>query len=411
MYEHFHFRYSKLKEHSDGFTAILRIDVVDYPGVGSGLLFEGTHTLFGPVSKRDIAKYCSTRVKEPSLDWDSMLTRGARAVVDFVQEGSAIVDLSTGEVGEPNSPLLPPILKENEHTVLFGLGGTGKSSLMLSMGACLDQGVNYLADDFDALRQVRVLYLDWEDEQNNQTWRLEMLREGWSMAERPNILWKRCDVSLVSMADALARQILSQKVQYLMIDSAALACGAEPETADAANAFFRALRGLSRSGIVGSLIIAHQPKEKERSNMPFGSVFWWNNPRSIWQIQKAQEEGQDKLHVGLFHRKANNGPLERPIAFALEFDNKQIRIRSEAPKDVPDLREHLNANSQVVEAVREHVSVQRTGPTRDELRAALSSMKRGTFDSAYKRLLDSNKLTTINGRVWLVHREENSESF
>lgn len=139
--------------------------------------------------------------------------------------------------------------------------------------------------------------------------------------------------------------------------------------------------------------------------MPFGSVFWWNNPRSIWQIQKAQEEGTDKLHVGLFHRKANNGPLERPIGFALEFDNKQIRIRSESPKDVADLREHLNANTQVVEAVRSWTADRRTGPTRGELRAVLDTMKKGTFDSALSRLMANKTLTEVTGKVWLVDKD------
>lgn len=408
MFDHFHFRYSKLKEHSEGYSATLRVGVISYPGLGTGDVFEGRYQLYGPNSKRDVGNACNDRLrlsKEDGPDWVAMLTAAGRAVVEKLEAGTPLIDLGEGEIAEPNSFILQPVLREKEHTVVFGIGGTGKSVLMLAFAACIDQGIPYL--DM-VVQQRNVLYLDYEDEEENQRYRLDLLREGWQMEERPHVFYKRAEISLPSMADALAREIEAKNIEYMIVDSAALACGAEPETADAANAYFRTLRGLK---LRGSVTIAHQPKEKERSNMPFGSVFWWNNPRSIWQLQKAQLEGEDMLHVGLFHKKANNGRLEPGIGFRLDFSqSKQITVTAERVRDVPDLREHLSAIQQILTAIGEWKSAHRqAAPTRDEIRADLPSIKADTFRQNINRLIKSGKLIERAGRIDLVSEYEDAD--
>lgn len=398
----FAFRYRKLKEHSDGYSAILRVTAENHPVLGTGMLYENHHQLYGPNSKRDAASALKLRYNDEETDWTAMLTRAAGRIVDYIEEGQPIVSLADGEPeAEPNAYLLRPVLRLYEPTVLFGLGGTAKSLLAMASAICLTQGINYLADPFETTQQMRVLYLDWEDEIATQRWRLARLAAGLDMVERPDVLWKRCEVSFQQMADAIAKQIIREKIQYLIIDSAALACGDEPEKADAANSFFRALRSLGRTGIMGSLIIAHQPKEKERADAPFGSVFWRNNPRKVWKIQKVQEEGKDVLHVGLFDMKQNNSRVEMPLGLALEFDTDRISIRAERPADVPDLREHLTANSQIVDTVRRLAGARSAGVLRGELRAALAHLRKGTFDSALHRLLEGGRIVERDGRLWL----------
>ena len=405
IFEHIQFRYSKLKEHTEGYSAILRVSVQDYPGIGTGELFDGRYQLFGPSAKRDVARALGERIREE--DWAAYLTVAARSVISHIEEGMPVVDLGEGELAEPNPPMLSPLLRQNEHTVLFGLGGTGKSTIALAAAACLDQGIAYIGDTAE---QAKVLVLDWEDEEDNVRWRLDQLREGWGMSQRPNILWKRCDVSLNSMTDALTRQVTAQRIQYLIIDSAAIACGLEPETADAANTFFRVLRGLGRVGIIGSLTLAHQPKERERSNYPFGSIFWWNNPRAVWKAEKSQDEGASNLHVGLFHKKANNGPLSRPMAFNIEYSKDSIRLTSEQVSKVSELREHIHANEQIEQTVSEWMIARKVGPTRAELRTLLMHLKKGTFDAAVSRLLHAGRITERNGRLSRIQADDGSLS-
>ena len=82
-------------------------------------------------------------------------------------------------------------------------------------------------------------------------------------------------------------------------------------------ALFYGLRQLE----VTSLIVAHVSKNTAAGPVttPYGSVFWSNLSRNVWQAQKEQGMGDDSIAVTLWHRKTNVGPLLRPVSLKITF--------------------------------------------------------------------------------------------
>ena len=79
---------------------------------------------------------------------------------------------------------------------------------------------------------------------------------------------------------------------------------ARPETADAAQRYFRALRQLR----VGSLNLAHITKGEGNDKRPFGSTFWFNGARSVWFAQREESASRSNaIDIGLFDRNNNLG--------------------------------------------------------------------------------------------------------
>ena len=48
-------------------------------------------------------------------------------------------------------------------------------------------------------------------------------------------------------------------------------------------------------------------------------MYKFNSGRQIWEIKKSQAEGEDSMEFALFHRKANNSKLIKPMGWVLRF--------------------------------------------------------------------------------------------
>jgi len=327
------FVFSRIKEHHDDIGGMLRITLVNLPGYKNGDIYDSHIVLTGSRSKSDAANACVKRV--PAIeDWHGLIEQACQGVRRLLEEGTPIVDLATVEVPPDANYILRPLLRAGEHTLVFGDGGSGKSTLALAWATQVEGPV---------------LYLDYEDDETNLARRLQTLAAGANTTVQ-HVLYKRGEAALPTLADALSRQIARGGIRGLIVDSAGLACGAEPETADSANAYFRALRGLH---VEWSLTIAHQPKAKEKSPMPFGSVYWWNNPRSIWQTRRSQEENSDVIHVGVWHRKSNNGKLQTPIGYQITFGAGVTALRDEPVRAVIDFRDYVSQKDRIIAALED----------------------------------------------------------
>lgn len=338
-------RYSRVHEARDDITGMLRITLESFPGRDDGDVFDGRIVLTGSTSIRSAAKDCESRIPEMP-DWYGIIAKSCQMVRAALGEGTPIENLGAGDI-QPEAPsVVDPLIRSGEATLLFGSGGTAKSTIALAIAMLVT--VSRDAWGFTTTKQGKVLYLDYEDEADNQRRRLDKLAAGLSLAKRPDVLYKRAEASLPQLADALSRQIAREHITGLITDSAGLACGIEPETADSANAYFRSLRSLR---LDWSLTVAHQPKAKERDPLPFGSVYWWNNPRSIWQTMAARHVGDTDLHVALWQRKSNNSALHAPLSYRVTYEPLVTSLAPEATKSVPEFRRSLPAGEQILGAL------------------------------------------------------------
>lgn len=330
-------RFSRFYDSRGDLNAMVRIytrGVVGYPDRD---LYDARIVLTGSRSKTDAVKACHKLVPDWPY-WDETVNRACRIVRTFIEEGTPPVDLSLGD--DPPEPpwLLEPLFRCNENALLFGDGGTGKSTLALWFSLSMAP-------------TQRVLYLDFEDSEAEMRRHLRAIARGMNMdpIDRP-VMYKEADLGLPQMAEALCRYVAAANIRGLVVDSAAMACGVEPEKAEAAIAYFRAIRTLH---LDWTLTIAHQPKDKANSKYPFGSIFWWNTPRNIWRTRTAQEPGEGQLHVGLWHEKANNRALQKPLGYQIARHDGQVAVQQEEPRRVEGFRASLSQNDQLVAALED----------------------------------------------------------
>ena len=72
-----------------------------------------------------------------------------------------------------------------------------------------------------------------------------------------------------------------------------------------------------------------------------------------YELKKSQEEESDEMHVALIHRKVNDGRLQRPLAFCIEWHpHGAITIKAEDMAEVEEFVTELHIADQCVLAIR-----------------------------------------------------------
>jgi hypothetical protein len=352
--------FSRIYEARDGeHTAMLRVSLVNFPGAVDGDIYDSKIILTGPRSKGDAIKACKDRVSAFD-DWYALIEKGCQVLRHAIEDGDPPTNLGTVERPPQLNWLIEPLFRDGEHAMVYGPGGAGKSLLCLAALACLQHGADYLG--FPVARQLRCMYLDYEDTWETHVGRLDAMVNGMEMGLAPEIIHKEATAPLPASVQPLSRLIAKEGIDLLVVDSAGAACGADPEKAESALAYFRALKAL---GVRTSITIAHHSKTD--NTMPFGSVFWWNSMRNIW-LTKVAHESENEIHLGLFHQKINNGPQQAPQGLRITFADGSILVEREALRNVEDFKKHMTARQQIMSAIKEFQTAERRGPTREEIR-------------------------------------------
>ena len=276
------------------------------------------------------------------LDWRKMLDQAVQWVMTEHRNGEPAVMLP--DVEEPEhaeKSLLPPLLAEDGATILFGDGGASKSYLALAIGATLQSGFDVIPQmEPTELRQVA--YCDWEWSAHVHKRRLRRLMGDVDM---PRMLYVPCRLSLREERDRLRRIFRQNKINFMIVDSVALAAGGEPESAEIAVGFFAALRELD----VPSLLIAHvtNAAAKSGADRPFGSAFWHNSARSTWYVKRAEEQSGDTLAIGLYHRKTNDSARSMPIGLTWHHEQDRTYIVRSNVEAVASLESELPTGKRI----------------------------------------------------------------
>jgi hypothetical protein len=288
-------------------------------------------------------------------------------VVQAHRTGEPVVTLGQGERPAAQPWVIDGLLRQGEHTVLYGFKATLKSLLALAFACDMATGKAHLGR---AVQSGPVLYLDWECDQATAEERLWLLAAGWGDAKPPAILYRRMARPLAEEVEAVRRVHDREGVVLTVVDSQGLAIGGPPVEAGPVLAFYGAAREIGGT-ILG---IDHRPHDDaSRSKpMPYGSVYKANAARSLWLAKTSQEPGASDVHVGLFHQLANNYGLQRPIGFHVTFTEDAVTIEPEDARDVPLLREGLSAGERCYLALEQPAS---TGQLAEETGLKLDTIK------------------------------------
>lgn len=357
--------------------------------------FSGHINLLSLSSRETFARQLGKSL-DRKLPLEMFLSRAIDGVLTYVRNQDSSVGFEEIDAKLPEKPLFDPILVQNAPNLLFGKGGTGKSYLGLRIAVSLATGVPFLG--MAPVKMCNTLFVDFEDSPDEFYHRINRLIGGMgSSVELEQIMGKlrymKPTAPLHEILPALKKIVYQHRIGFVLVDSAILACGGEPEKADVAARYFATLAQLG----VTTLTIAHETKAENHA-YPFGSVVWWNSPRNIWNAQgldtDLDEDEEANLNMpielGLFHRKSNAGSRSRMIAGRIEFGEGTVSVgfgnRAIWTKEV-------SVSTRILRFLR------RVGVAgKKDIEGELSDVEKANVKQNLHRLVEGGKIELIGGQ-------------
>jgi len=284
--------------------------------------------LLGPVNfdlvslsrRRDAVSVLRNRQKGD--DWDAILDVACRVAKNAREDDADFIDTSVTKIQvNPNRWLIDGLLPLKKPTILFATGGTGKSFFGTAISMAVSSMIEVI-EGFEPLDTGQVLYLDWETDEEEFTWRKQALinclnNRGVSGGDLEEsdfpVSYRRCTDSLVALQPRLRKWLDSNSCPLIVIDSLIPALDADANDSETARRFMNIVRSFDTT----VLVLSHTSKEGKL----FGSTFWWNLARNVWSVSKEQDMGESYTDIAFTHEKSNNSRLYPPIGLRFSHEN------------------------------------------------------------------------------------------
>ena len=317
------------------------------PGI-NGHLHQARLNLTSTSARKTLAKALDEIETMPGVEWGKIVEELCVTVLHLHRLGEPPTRLDAVQPRVALKYQVEPLILANQPNLWFGDGGSTKSLLAAYVGLLVQEG---RSQNGLVTEPGKVLYLDWEDSVYELKDRVTALRRGLNLETNTDaLMYRRCAHGLATDLETIHHIVMDNHITMVIVDSAAYACGGDPLKAEFPIAYFNALRALD----VTSLTIAHQPKELRDNKMPFGSVFWFNGPRNIYQLRKTEDMDTDVVQTGFFHVKTNVGKKRSPVGYEITFDNTaennlhSVSVHRTDIKKVPDLAKGLPLKQQII---------------------------------------------------------------
>lgn len=272
-------------------------------------------------------------------DWDTVIETVCVKGLQEFRRCEPLSYLNGQEAHTVESFVLNPLIYERHPTLIYGPGDSGKSFFALYCACLLSVGGS---ENGLACSDWPVLYLDWELAYEEMNTRLTMLKAGHPSFKPVNVAYKRPTAPLADCLEEIRATITETGARVLIVDSLALAAGAELERAETAIRFHQAIRQLG----LPCLLLGHTAKNSEEKT-PFGSVFFFNLARTVWEVRKSQEPDAGIYRFGLYHKKCNLGPRRSPLGFAVTIADGCCQVTTADLSEEPELRQGLPLQTQI----------------------------------------------------------------
>ena len=225
-------------------------------------------------------------------------------------------------------------LPRNELTVFSGMGGTGKSHIMLNLACALACGCPEAFLDAQGApnpdRAECTMFASWEDSHGSAQRRTKKIEDtfgAWFDSENvtSNVIYRDMKpqgqiwipatesghISNRGMMSKEGHELLadctSQKVSTLILDSIAAVFGQDLNSAAHVRPFLNYLSAWANEKEITVLLIGHP--NKTGTGGVSGSVDWHNGVRSRWELEvKDTDEKDSNPYYALIHAKANDAP-------------------------------------------------------------------------------------------------------
>ena len=313
---------TKQRRRYDAFVSVLFKPIPDRP---ARRLIADTHVdLSSTNSKAGVVRSLKNLRQE---EWATMIEQVASAVQDNWQNGEAALRLA--DVPDPGEIdyLVRPLLQTDEHTVIFGPGGSGKSITVLGIGLTVATET-IIVPKLVPQHQGPVLYLDWERSSRPHRFRFSQLATGAGVELTRDFHYKRMVGSLADSGEELKHYCGEHGIILCIADSVGMAVGGEISDEAAVMGYFNAARYVGGTW----LSIAHVPKEESRGK-PIGSQYWYTQPQGgTYEILGDTPEGSNILSLTMIHQKTND-ERNPTLGWNVEFNNSSVRYHDADPMD------------------------------------------------------------------------------
>ena len=238
------------------------------------------------------------------------------------------IEISPGIEHKPLEYLVKPLLPKGLPTIMFGDKNAGKSTLAKVIALLVRTGQSKLGFEVGE-EPINVLYHDYET--NKDVFQLECDRIGNGMNLYTTIHYSEGALPVATVIEKLKGEIAEKKIDLLIIDSLAYACGGNLNESEGALRFWGALGELNCT----KLILAHPSKEQQdgKQKSIYGSVFFATQARSIWRMENKQEEDADEMDCCLTHTNSNLSKKFPQMFFGVTFDIDATTIERKAVED------------------------------------------------------------------------------
>lgn len=283
-------------------------------------------------------------------EWNTVVETVCVRTVALHREGQPAESLEPTDTDEAACFVCNPLIYERHPTLIYGPGESGKSFFGLYV-ACLLASGGTSSNLAVAPGGHNILYLDWEMRAPEMRARVKQLRVGHpELTKAP--LHRAMHLPLASCAAEIRREIHRLDIGVVVIDSLGPATGGEIERASDPVAFFNALNSLN----VASLLIGHvaKPSDDEKTRTPYGSVYYYNLARSIFEVRLAAEPDSDQRTVALYHRKNNLGRRLPPMGYTLSITDARARFDPCDPAEEPELARGLTSRERIKRLLADH---------------------------------------------------------
>jgi hypothetical protein len=392
----------------EGTRAVLRIyaanpGVRSVPGTEGLIALEQTNLLAG-TTRAGLARRLAERA--PGVPWDTALEEVVVRVLQAEREPSPVLRLAGLPPRVDPGPRLDPILPADVPIIVFGAGGTGKSTLAAAAAVSVAAGVALIPGLIP--RPAPALLLDWEEDEHVVRARIEAITNGANLpAFPPDLLYRRMAGQLADEADAVARVVAEEGIGLLVVDSVGAAMGTvgEGDQADSTNRMFNALRHLGGAALLVDHIAAEN-LERQTVRKPYGSVYKENRSRGTFQLTaEVAADGRSRVLVLRNAKPLSTRASLPPLAFLLTYAEGTITFAEAAAPDVSG-RDETPRLSEKVASLLLH-----NGPSTVAFLAEHTEATTNTLRSVLSRLQGRGVVRCEQGEpgdpsVWFMREEE-----
>jgi hypothetical protein len=290
------------------------------PGTRSsdGHIHQARFNLTSTTARTSTAKVLAQRANAPEVDWLDLLEDLCRRVLADHRAGAPTVMVGTMPEQLGVAWTLEPIVAAGKATILYGEGGTGKSTLAVAAAVSVRTGLEVVPGWEPRVGEV--LYLDWETDAPDVDGKVKALAAGAGIATPVAFRYREMVGPLADQVESVAAEVAEHDVRLLVVDSIGLAAGTSADGSDAAESALR-LFSAFRALHVGVLAVDHVSKSEAdqtgRTTRPYGSIYKVNLARATFELRR-DDTGGTTSKIGIYNTKTNLGRKLAPQALRVE---------------------------------------------------------------------------------------------